>query len=207
MNAVTTRSAMSVRFREGFGHVGPQPFFYIAPALKQMELDADCCAVKLLRGKHELDGIQAGREAMMSFGSRPDRRLLPDRDRAGRQYRQMRGARLRLASPAGFCQRSLMLRRLARISLDLHIFIRLGICGPRAASRACAMLSVPPGETRGGFERPSGVKDCAASGRLPPRGSALPPCSALRALAPLPPAPRLARLRRPRQHAVLQREG
>ena len=24
------------RYREGFGHVGPQPFFYIAPQLKQL---------------------------------------------------------------------------------------------------------------------------------------------------------------------------
>jgi hypothetical protein len=59
------------RYREGFGHVGPQPFFYIAPTLKQMELEADCCAVKLLRSKHELDSIEAGREAMLSFGSNP----------------------------------------------------------------------------------------------------------------------------------------
>ena len=47
------------RYREGFGHVGPQPFFYIAPALKQMELDADCCAVRMLKFKHETDSIEA----------------------------------------------------------------------------------------------------------------------------------------------------
>ena len=33
------------RYREGFGHVGPQPFFYIAPQLKQMEARR-----RLLRG-------------------------------------------------------------------------------------------------------------------------------------------------------------
>jgi hypothetical protein len=59
------------RYREGFGHVGPQPFFYIAPALKQMELEADCCAVKMLKSKHETDSIEAGRVAMMSFGADP----------------------------------------------------------------------------------------------------------------------------------------
>jgi hypothetical protein len=59
------------RYREGLGHVGPQPFFYIAPALKQMELDADCCAVKLLKSKNVTDAIDAGRQAMMSFGTNP----------------------------------------------------------------------------------------------------------------------------------------
>ena len=59
------------RYREGFGHVGPQPFFYIAPALKQMELDADCCAVKLLRSKHEMESIEAGRQTMIAFGTSP----------------------------------------------------------------------------------------------------------------------------------------
>ena len=99
------------RYREGFGHVGPQPFFYIAPALKQMELDADCCAVKLLRSKHEMDSIEAGRAGDDRVRHVADGRLLSDRDRAGRQYRQMRGARLTLAGPAvRLCQPSLMLR-------------------------------------------------------------------------------------------------
>lgn len=59
------------RYQEGLGHVGPQPFFYIAPALKQMELEADCCAVKMLRQKRESDSIASAGEAMMSFGSMP----------------------------------------------------------------------------------------------------------------------------------------
>ena len=29
------------RFYEGIGQLGPQPFYYIRPALRQMELDAD----------------------------------------------------------------------------------------------------------------------------------------------------------------------
>jgi hypothetical protein len=59
------------RYREGLGHVGPQPFFYIAPALKQMELDADCCAVKMLKQKGETDSIASAEETMKSFGTTP----------------------------------------------------------------------------------------------------------------------------------------
>ena len=59
------------RFREGFGHVGPQPFFYIAPALKQMELDADCCAVRMLKFTREPDSIEAARTTMSDFGATP----------------------------------------------------------------------------------------------------------------------------------------
>jgi len=57
--------------KRGLGHVGPQAFFYIAPALKRMELEADCCAVKLLRERDEIDGIEAGAAAMSNFGDRP----------------------------------------------------------------------------------------------------------------------------------------
>lgn len=59
------------RYREGLGHVGPQPFFYIAPALRQMELDADCCAVKMLRQEQRPDSIVSARDAMLKFGSAP----------------------------------------------------------------------------------------------------------------------------------------
>jgi len=56
------------RYHEGLGHVGPQPFFFIAPALRQMELDADCCAVRVLRLRHETDSISSAEEAMEGFG-------------------------------------------------------------------------------------------------------------------------------------------
>ncbi len=59
------------RYHEGLGHVGPQPFFYIAPALKQMELDADCCAVKMLKSKNETDSIEAAHQTMVEFGDAP----------------------------------------------------------------------------------------------------------------------------------------
>lgn len=58
-------------FKRDLGHVGPQAFFYIAPELKRMELEADCCAVRLLRERHDLDGIEAGRAAMALFGEKP----------------------------------------------------------------------------------------------------------------------------------------
>jgi hypothetical protein len=58
-------------FHEELGHLGPQPFFYIAPQLKQMELDADCCAVKMLRAMHETDGIEAAKQMMLGFGTNP----------------------------------------------------------------------------------------------------------------------------------------
>ena len=59
------------RYHEEFGHVGPQPFFYIAPALKQMELDADCCAVKMLKSRNDMESIDSAREEMDSFGDTP----------------------------------------------------------------------------------------------------------------------------------------
>ena len=59
------------RFYEGMGQLGPQPFYYIRPALKQMELDADTCAVKMLNAKNEPEAIEAARETMLSFGNTP----------------------------------------------------------------------------------------------------------------------------------------
>ena len=60
-----------VRRFQGLGQVGPQPFFYIAPALKGMELDADCCAVKMLKFTREPDSIAAARKTMEDFGTTP----------------------------------------------------------------------------------------------------------------------------------------
>jgi hypothetical protein len=59
------------RYYEGLGHLGPQPFYYIRPALKQMELDADCCAVKMLKLTHEPESIEAARQTMLGFGTTP----------------------------------------------------------------------------------------------------------------------------------------
>jgi hypothetical protein len=58
-------------FKKDLNHVGPQAFFYLAPELKRLELEADCCAVKLMRERRDLDGIEAGRAAMSLFGAKP----------------------------------------------------------------------------------------------------------------------------------------
>jgi hypothetical protein len=59
------------RLYDGVGQLGPQPFYYIRPALKQMELDADSCAVRLLKTAHEQEAIEAARETMLTFGNKP----------------------------------------------------------------------------------------------------------------------------------------
>ncbi len=56
---------------ERLGQLGPQPFYYIRPLLKTMELDADACAVKMLKQTNEPDAIEAGREEMLEFGTAP----------------------------------------------------------------------------------------------------------------------------------------
>jgi len=58
-------------YHEEFGHLGPQPFFYIAPQLKHMELDADCNAVKMLKIKNEPETIEVARQMMLKFGDKP----------------------------------------------------------------------------------------------------------------------------------------
>lgn len=58
------------RWRRELGHLGPQPFFYIAPALKGMELEADCCAVRMLKLKKRSDSIEAAQQTMAAFGTK-----------------------------------------------------------------------------------------------------------------------------------------
>jgi hypothetical protein len=58
-------------YHRELGHLGPQPFFYIAPQLKNMELDADCNAVKMLKLKNELETIEVARQMMSQFGDKP----------------------------------------------------------------------------------------------------------------------------------------
>ena len=53
------------------GHLGPQPFYYIRPLLKAMELDADACAARMLKLTNEPDAIQAARRRMLAFGNAP----------------------------------------------------------------------------------------------------------------------------------------
>jgi hypothetical protein len=36
-----------------------------------MERDADCCAVKMLKERHDIEGIAAAHDMMQSFGGAP----------------------------------------------------------------------------------------------------------------------------------------
>lgn len=58
-------------YHRELGHLGPQPFFYLAPQLKHMELDADCNAVRMLKIKKEPETIEAARQMMLTFGNKP----------------------------------------------------------------------------------------------------------------------------------------
>ena len=58
-------------YKRELGHLGPQPFFYIAPQLRHMELDADCNAVRMLKIKNEPETIEAARLMMLKFGGKP----------------------------------------------------------------------------------------------------------------------------------------
>lgn len=54
---------------QSFGHLGPQPFYYLRPLLKNMELDADGCAVRMLTRTKEFDAIESARKKMLEFGA------------------------------------------------------------------------------------------------------------------------------------------
>lgn len=48
--------------------VGVQPFFYVQPLLKNMELDADRCAVHYLKLRHASEAIESAQGHMRAFG-------------------------------------------------------------------------------------------------------------------------------------------
>lgn len=54
--------------QQRLGGVGVQPFYYLRPLLKNMELDADACAVHMLILTHEPDAIARARTRMREFG-------------------------------------------------------------------------------------------------------------------------------------------
>jgi hypothetical protein len=56
---------------ERLGQLGPQPFYYIKPLLKNMELDADACAVRMLELTKEPDAVEEARQKMLAFGANP----------------------------------------------------------------------------------------------------------------------------------------
>jgi hypothetical protein len=49
--------------------LGPQPFYYLRPQLKTMELEADACAVRTLKRVREFDAIDTARRKMLEFGT------------------------------------------------------------------------------------------------------------------------------------------
>ena len=53
------------------GQLGPQPFYYIQPLLRGMELDADACAARMLSNTHEPEAIETARLKMLEFGTEP----------------------------------------------------------------------------------------------------------------------------------------
>jgi len=57
--------------QQEFGGVGLRPFYYLRPLLKNMELDADACAVRMLKLTDEPDAIESGRVHMQAFGDQP----------------------------------------------------------------------------------------------------------------------------------------
>jgi len=52
-----------------FGQLGPQPFYYLQPLLKNMEFDADGCAVRMLKRANEFNAIESARKRMLEFGT------------------------------------------------------------------------------------------------------------------------------------------
>jgi hypothetical protein len=56
---------------ERLGQLGPQPFYYVRPLLRTMELDADSCVVKMLKETKESGAIESAREEMLQFGNSP----------------------------------------------------------------------------------------------------------------------------------------
>jgi hypothetical protein len=56
--------------QQRFGGVGVQPFYYLRPLLKNMELDADGCAVRVLTLTRESGAIERARTRMLEFSDR-----------------------------------------------------------------------------------------------------------------------------------------
>jgi hypothetical protein len=51
--------------------VGPQPFYYIKSKLRGMELEADACAIRLLKLNGAPTAIESARARMLTFGNLP----------------------------------------------------------------------------------------------------------------------------------------
>jgi hypothetical protein len=51
--------------------LGPQPFYYLLPRLKAVELEADTCAVRTLKAVGAGGAIESARAHMLTFGNDP----------------------------------------------------------------------------------------------------------------------------------------
>jgi hypothetical protein len=61
-----------IKLRTGTSsRLGPQPFYYLLPKLKGMELEADACAIRLLKLNGAGDAIESARAHMLTFGNLP----------------------------------------------------------------------------------------------------------------------------------------
>jgi hypothetical protein len=56
---------------ERSGRLGLQPFHYLRPLLKNMELDANACAVRMLKLTKEPGAIERARARMKEHGDAP----------------------------------------------------------------------------------------------------------------------------------------
>jgi hypothetical protein len=59
------------KLHEQLAALGTRSFASVALAVKSMELDADCCAAKLLREKKDHTSLEAAKKSMSSFGGMP----------------------------------------------------------------------------------------------------------------------------------------
>lgn len=69
--------------------LGVQPFYYLRPLLKNMELDADACAVRMLKLTKEPGAIERARVRMQEHGDAPTGAYYPTgNERAGNIVRE-----------------------------------------------------------------------------------------------------------------------
>ncbi len=90
-----------------------------------MELEADCCAVRMLRERHEADGIEAARSTMVRFGSDPTGAYYPTGDERAANIAKCARDCCRRRTNRGFVPappRTNLAIGWRAASLDLHIF-------------------------------------------------------------------------------------
>lgn len=66
------------RLQRQLAQVGSKPFSAIAGSVRTMELEADCCAAKILRQRSDQVSIDAAKRNMASFGGIPTGAYYPN---------------------------------------------------------------------------------------------------------------------------------